>query len=107
MGHPVNGERGSILDHLNAARMALETADTEHALEHIRAATRLLGSLPGLCDATHAVAPELGGDVRHYRHSPSRSFTHVCSGIEGHDAAHLCSCGYTWLDPFTSWSALT
>lgn len=103
MGRVVT-ERGSILDHLMAARMALETADTDTALEHIRSATRLLGSEPGLCDATTAVT---NGDssVRHYRHSPSGTFMHVCTAIAGHDSAHLCSCGRTWPDRLVSWGS--
>lgn len=102
MGRVVTG-RGSILDHLNAARMALETADTDGALAHIKAATRLLGT-ERLCDSTTAVT---NGDssVRHYRHSPSGTFMHVCTAIAGHDSAHLCSCGHTWADRLVGWGS--
>lgn len=84
----------SVLDHLTAARMSIETGDDTAAVEHIRAATALLTSDGELCDATKSA----GEDPNHYLHSPSRTFGHVCTGIEGHDAPHLCACGATWTE---------
>lgn len=84
---------GSLLDHLTAARMALEVADTDTALEHVRAATRLISEDPGPCEATAT-----SEDLNHYLHS--RTFGHVCTALEGHEPPHLCRCGHTWTERF-------
>lgn len=96
MGCVVSEERGSILEHLTAARYALETADTDTARQHIVAATRLIGSSGELCEATASAAD----DPNHFLHTSDRTFGHVCTAIAGHDSPHLCRCGHTWTERF-------